>query len=469
MSELLDSGSRPVQDLTRKMNCGTFSCGRDEGRMKSGLMVKITGSITIIILLFATVFMLPSSGNTQDGVFELRTFIALGETYDDNIFLTPFNEESDYITTISPGISLDRVTQTSDLMFQYAPTFTFYARGTRENRIRHDGTLSYIQGVTEHLNFNLSDTYILSDEPAEEIGEEGDSIESARRGGEAYQRNNFRTSLNYQFGPEDILSCGYSNSLLIDDNPNVTDRMSHNPFANITYRLGMRNVLTVDYGYTKLVYSNDEVTTVNDLFDGHDVTSRYMRLFSTHTSVSFAYRYTRRDFEISIRDYQIHDWFIGLDHAFSEHWDISVGGGSSHTLRKDLPSESDPLADFSLSKRFERGSFNFNVRGGWDERYLAADATGLTRFASTNADLSYQLAERVNSRVNIGYRWNQDVIGRKWENYSGRCGLGWPILRWLSLYLDYYYTQRNDDIETANYSRNQVMLRLTASHLHKWE
>ena len=437
--------------------------------MKSGLKVKITGSITIIILFFATVFMLPSSGNTQDGVFELRTFITLGETYDDNISLTPINEESDYITTISPGISLDRVTQTSDLMFQYAPTFTFYARGTRENRIRHNGTLSYIQGLTEHLNFNLSDTYTLSDEPTEEIREEGDPIESARRGGQAYQRNNFRTSLNYQFGPEDTLSCGYSNSLLIDDNPNVSDRMSHNPFANITYRLGMRNVLTVDYGYTKLVYSNDEVTTVNDEFDGHDVTSRYIRRFSEYTSVSCVYRYTRRDFEISGRDYQIHDWFIGLDHAFSEHWDISVGGGSSHTQSEGSPSESDPLANFSLSKRFERGSFSFGVRGGWDERYLAADATGLTRFASTNAGLSYQLAERVNSSVNIGYRWNQDEIGEKWENYSGGCGLGWPILRWLSLSLNYSYTQRNDERETANYSRNQVMLRLTASHLHKWE
>ena len=46
--------------------------------------------------------------------YQLIPTISAGFTYDDNIFLTPTNEEDDYITLITPGIEFDILPLVSD-------------------------------------------------------------------------------------------------------------------------------------------------------------------------------------------------------------------------------------------------------------------------------------------------------------------------------------------------------------------
>jgi len=56
------------------------------------------------------IFLVASSGNAQHH-FDLTPSISVSETYDDNIYLDPDHETSDYITAVTPRVSLALVKQ----------------------------------------------------------------------------------------------------------------------------------------------------------------------------------------------------------------------------------------------------------------------------------------------------------------------------------------------------------------------
>jgi hypothetical protein len=70
----------------------------------------------------------------------------VGETYDDNIFISP-NRTADFLTHISPCIDFEKGDMTAAnanyLNIYFAPTFFFYANNPRQNREDYDGDLYY--------------------------------------------------------------------------------------------------------------------------------------------------------------------------------------------------------------------------------------------------------------------------------------------------------------------------------------
>ena len=54
---------------------------------------------------------------------ELTPRISVSEVYNDNIYLDYTNEESDYLTTVSPGINLTMSSQHTSLSLDYSPTW----------------------------------------------------------------------------------------------------------------------------------------------------------------------------------------------------------------------------------------------------------------------------------------------------------------------------------------------------------
>ena len=97
-------------------------------RIQSGL------TILILVILFVTLFTGIGSAQTK-GTFTPR--ISISETYDDNINLDPDNEESDWITVVSPGASLELKTQYTELELDYEFGFSFYAQDSDQETIRH--------------------------------------------------------------------------------------------------------------------------------------------------------------------------------------------------------------------------------------------------------------------------------------------------------------------------------------------
>jgi len=405
--------------------------------------------------------------------YELIPSISVSETYDDNIYLNSSDETSDYITGVSPGLSLNILSQKMQFEFEYAPTFVWYAKEDGNNTVRHAGTLTFGRDLTQHLRFDLTDTYLFTEEPLEETeGVEGIRVTPDER--YTYQRNIGTASLRYLFGSENALTVGYTNELLdnedetLDDPIIPDDGTTQTPFATLAYWFNIKNGIELDYEYVKADFSRKDDFEPQDDYTGHGTGVRYLYRFSPHTTGFVGYGYTTRDFDGETEDYDVQEGSVGFEHAFSPDFSVTLEGG--YFVRKNDYSDDDsgPTYEASLIKTFSRGRFTIGGSGGWDEAYLEAEARGFTRYWSANTAVEYQILESLRGYAGGGYRWDEDRDDREWETWQGNCGLTWEFLRWYALSLDYTYADRDDDVDIDDYTVNRVMLRLTAGRLFRW-
>ena len=418
-------------------------------------------SAIFIILLF---FFFPSITIAQTHV-ELTPEISVSEVYDDNLYLDDRDEISDYITEISPGFTLDILSEKYSLGVLYFPTIVRYAHEDDADTVRHLGTITYEQQLHERLRFDLTNTYLKSEEPLEE-----EYPAEVRHTRNPYERNTGSASLSYLFGTENELTAGYRNDFLENEDETIDDGMIQNPFALITYWFDIRNGLEFDYEYTKADFQRDDELEPGDDYTGNSYGLRYIYRFTPHATVSLDYNLTTRNFRGSDaeEDYKIHDAGIEFEKAFSSDFSITLGGGYFIQENEYSDNEDGYMYDASLTKEFERGSFSFGGSGGWEESYLTADRTGFTRYWDLETSVDYRFLERLEGYAGSSYRQNKDEEDIKWDTLAGNCGLRWLFLRWFSLSLDYTCAKRDGDVETDKYTDNRIMLILTASRVYRW-
>jgi hypothetical protein len=420
--------------------------------MKALLTLKSCSSIILLLLL------LPAGGFADCRV-EMIPRISLTEVYDDNINLDSTNEESDYITTLSPGIDLRILSAKTSLTLDYAPTWVWYDENDQYDTTRHTGLLDFRQTISEHLTFNLSDTYIKSEEPLEEDEE----VESARTTRNTYQRNRGTAGLRYQFGPEDNAGLRYSHNLLLNEDPTLDDGAIQNLFGDMSYWFTIQSGVQLNYGFTKAIFWQDDGELSDDDYDGNEAGITYIQRFSRQTRASAGYNFTNRNFEGTTEDYKVHE--VGIDLGHEPSSDLSLNLRIGHFWQQNELSENETgyTYDALLEKRFNRGRFSIGGTGGWDEAYLEAERRGFTRFWSANTSIEYRLLERLTCYTRASFRHDRDATDRAWETVRGNAGLRVSFLRWFSAALDYSYADRDNDVDTEDYKVNRVMLTLTAT------
>lgn len=419
----------------------------------------VSGFVFLILLL-----LLPQTSIAKYRV-ELTPSVSVGEVFDDNIYLDSTDEESDYITEVSPGLNLSVLSEHSELELAYAPTFVWYADDDENNTVRHLGSISYGQELSQHWRLDLTETYLRSEEPLETTEE----IEGVRSTRNEYERLYGSASLGYLFGPENTLTFGYRHSLLENEDVTLDDGMLSMPFANVAYWFNVKNGVELDYEYTDADFSRDDAFVAEDDYTGNAAGIRYIHRYTPHTSASIGYDFTTRDFDGLTEDYHIHEGLVGLEHAFSPDFSISLEGGY-FLVRNDYSDDQDGITyRASLVKRFERGSLTIEGSGGWDESYLEAERRGLTRYWMVGPDLEIQFSKPFFGYVGGYYRQDErDIDNREWTSWRGNCGLRWEFVKWLSLSLDYTYAERDDTVDIEDYKVNRVMLKLKAAPLFRW-
>lgn len=418
--------------------------------------------VALTFLCSVSVLLLTSFANAQYHV-DLTPSLTIGEMYDDNIYLDPDHEKSDYLTMVSPGFNLDLVGHHTTLGLRYAPTFVRYADETDNNTIRHAGTLTFGQDLGQYLRFDLTDTYTKTEEPIETI----DTIVDVRQARLPYQRNTGSASFTYTFGPEDSITAGYRHSLLQNDDPTIDDGREQGPFATATLWMNVKNGLEFSYNYTDAKFSRD-VGRPSDDYTGQSGGVRYIYRFNPHQRCSIGYNLTTREFDGTTEDYKVHDGTVGYEQALSPDLSVTLGAGYFKQDNERTSDESGISYNAAITKLFHRGSVMIGGAGGWHEAYLEADRTGFSRFWSVNAHLEYQLLEPLTGFAGGSLHHDRGGRGREWNTYEGNCGLSWSFLRWFTAGLEYRYAKRNDDVDTDDYTDNQVMLTITASRLFRW-
>jgi hypothetical protein len=350
---------------------------------------------------------------------------------------------------------------------RYAPTFVWYDDRDDLDNTRHLGNVTWGQQLTQHLRFDLTDTYLESEDPLEDELD----VQGIRRTRNKYWVNTGQASVGYVFGAENTLEAGYSRQDRENDEITLDDSTVQNPFANLTYWFNVKNGVELTYTYTDMDYTREDRASINDDYSGHQPGIRYIRRFNPRTSAYIGYAYATRDFDGITEDYDVHDGYLGVEHAFSPQYSISATGG--YYLRKNDVSEDQdgPTFSASLTRNFARGSVVIGGEGGWGEEYLARGfgaTSGFTEYYGGYARITYQILEPVSIFAGGSYRHDKDELNIRSDVVRANGGFTWTFLRWFSFTVSYTYADRNDDIELNTYTDNRVTATLTAAKPFQW-
>ncbi|MFC1864070.1 hypothetical protein ACFL1Z_08995 [Thermodesulfobacteriota bacterium] len=395
--------------------------------------------------------------------FTVTPSIYLSGQYDDNVFLDDTDEVEDYLTMVSPGISLDIASNANSFTISYSPTFVWYYYGTSEDTIRHLASLAAGFNLTERLRFDLTNSYIQSEDPIE-VSEDVDFPRDSRA---TYYRNTLDTSLGYQFGPENSFLLGYTHSLLVNEDPTVDDREILNPYANFTYWFNVKNGIEIDYSYRYVDYTRNDSINSPDNYSISNPAISYFRRFSPRTTFSVNYVYTESFYDDDIENYRIHDVYLGLAHSFSNTLLLDINYG--YAMRNNEETENDIISIYrvSLEKLFNRGSFIIGAESSYRDDFWEVYSQGLVRYWRAETTFDYQLLENTSFYAGASYTYDEGEDDWNRGVTSARTGLTQTFLRWFTAGLSYSYTMSDDDIVGAGYKVNRVMLTLGASRPYR--
>jgi hypothetical protein len=130
-----------------------------------------TSTPRIVQFLLTTVLVLCTSASFGQ-ILTLTPSLSLSESYDDNIFETSTDEETDFITTITPGIILRYQPSSNTLLdLDYHADIQLFARNTEENQIGQRGTIRFTSPITPFISIALRDTLIITEEPGDRFAD----------------------------------------------------------------------------------------------------------------------------------------------------------------------------------------------------------------------------------------------------------------------------------------------------------
>lgn len=425
-----------------------------------------TTGLTILTLVVTLALALACSATARAEMRKTLTpRISIQEEYDDNIDLEPENEVSDWITLVSPGISLDLESPETTLNFDYEAGFAFYRDDSSRDTTRHRGRVSWDQELRRHLSFHLSDTFLRSEDPIVEF--EG-VIEDIRRERGVNYRNRGEASLSYDFGAEDQVTAGYRNRYVDDRSSANEDSLGHEGFVDLDMWFGPRYGIgvTSHYNRGKFEQGND--------FDqyGSGLTVNYRWQPSRRAYVR--YDFLDHDYEDPAsgserNDYQVHQGHLGVSLGLGPNTELNLEGGYFFQDYDSGDHNDGPSFAGSLITRARRTTLRLEGSGGYGEDYYSSEDLGSTQFSQVSGSADYLLTEDLRVFGLASYRWEEffgenavrDRTDKVWRTTAG---LSFSFWRRLSLSLQGTHSERDSDDPTRDFEDNRVMLRLTAAY-----
>ena len=410
----------------------------------------------------------------------LTPSLSVGERYDSNIFQDPSGEIDDFITLVSPGISVDYIstepTPETKLEFDYRADFEFFADRSDQDQIAHFGFVQFSSQLTRTLTLRVLDRLIITEDPLEreEVRDQNTGL------GPASQQTRERTVVNRGDIALDVL-LGQRFGLGMLFNSYIADVSDPDDVDEFRYSLG------ADLGY------------FTDVRRGSRATLSYLvTLHNFHSNGG-----------IVREDFVVHNAIAGFRHLFTPTLSGRVALGYAIVVSDDPEEDGRDaiLAALEIKKTFSTGEasflYNRRITSGEDEGGTVLEDTLsvalLTRLggkttARLRSDLSFFDFQRVDPSTE-GDRWFWSVrptlsyqISRPWgaslgyiyeyTNYTQgdfqnrsdhRLVLATQLSmrEWLFFELSYRFSARHvgegDPVSDAtDFDRHQVMLTVTA-------
>jgi hypothetical protein len=329
------------------------------------------------------------------------------------------------------------------------------------------GSANWEQQLTQRLSFSLNDSYLNSEDPLEDTLD----VQGIRQTRNKYWVNTFDGSFGYVFGAENRLDAGYSRADRENDEITLENSVIQTPFTNVTYWFNVKNGIHVNYGYTDAKFTRDDNFPASSDYTSNTAGMRYMRRFTQRSTGYVGYDYTTFDYERLLpQDFDIHNPYVGLEHAFSPEFSFSGNFGWFIKVNEFTENEDGPTFNLSLTRTFSRGNITIGADGGWYMENLDPGllTSGFSEYYGGFIRGTYQVLERLSIYAGGSYRREKDRLDFTSDFIRANAGIRWSFLRWFSLSLDYSFADRSGDIEIDSYTSNRVMLILSAAKPYKF-
>ena len=417
--------------------------------------------IIILVLLSGLGFTVIAGARTRK---TLTPRISLQEQYDDNIYLEPENEVSDWITVVSPGISLALEGPDTTMNLDYEAGFSFYQDDMDMNSTRHQAQADWIQRLTPSVRLQASEAFVRSEEP---LVETAGQIKEIRTERSIYYRNDGQVSVSWDFGAEDQVAAGYRNRYLNDGSSLDEDSQGHEGF------LGLDKWFSPHYGIgMTFSYNRGHFEQTHDFY-GYQagLTLNYRPRLSRRLYGRYNFLY--HDFEPAEADddYRIHHGALGLVLTLAYDTDLNLEGG--YFVQDYLNGDQTEGGTFngSLSTRIQSVSLNLGGSSGYDQDYFSSENLGFYKFRQVSGSVKYLIMDSLYAFGAASYSW-QEFFGtdthpdRKDEVWHRSAGLSLSFWHWLTLSLEGTNSKRDSDDPGMDFTDNRAMLRLTAFYPH---
>jgi hypothetical protein len=419
-----------------------------------------------IYFFVLTAILLFSASSAESFQFTFTPRLTVAEEFTDNVFLSPENTETDFITTITPGFVLGLPGKMAGMELSYNPSYAYYNEFDENNTWRHQADLSGWTQLTKDTRIDLRDSFVNTEDPLSEadiavIRTEDPALPvdtGIRRGRNRYSRNFAEANFTHQFGPSDDFRIGYSHTLLENDDPAIEDSQTHNPSAALRYWFLPQWGVDLSGAYTKGEYE------IRDDVEKWHGSLKLLKKFSPHLDGYLRYSHTQYRYEGETGDDKTYNPSVGIDYEIAEDLTLNFDVGYFINAYEKREDQDGLTLDARLIKRFRRGSINLIARSGYDQAIGQTENLGYEKFAEGGASATYRFTRYVSGNINGFYRYSDyvdNLNARRDDSVRGSAGLAVAPLSWMTIDLRYSFRMLESTLDANEYQENRALLSIT--------
>jgi hypothetical protein len=398
---------------------------------------------------------------------QLRPTLSLTEEYTDNFNLTERDKESNFRSTIAPGLELglNMAFLKGLIAYKFAPS---HDSSTEEISYFHSLAGQVEWDVTPRWKLTLADAFTRSDAPGE-----ADRL-GLRQQRQAFTSNIGSITSDYLIGLV-ATRASYQLSTFSDDSG--SDTTSHTLAGSATMPLYQTNSVSLGYEYldTRTTGGNDTstlptntgiVSIGNDVdITGHRFTAGFNRQLSRLRTAGVTGSYALRTVTDQTGDFDYRIWNVSFvtDYDLGGRLKLSsqigvsgLQGSGSQTVGPNLSTRT------SLTYSVARVVASFLAEKGFSETFAEGQNFGVVETEGVTGSLSYDFTPSITGVATGFYRQNktatigdaqqaqatgQALGAQETKSWGGTVSFTWKVTRVLGIELGYTYTKQEGSDE----------------------
>lgn len=424
---------------------------------------------TSLILIITFILLIPTLSQAR---LEFNPYITLTEEYNDNIYLDPsYDEESDWITTIEPGFSLEYDSHRLEATIDYSMIFRLYSSNSSEDETslkdvsRAHGDLTLFPDNNFNLNADGEISRVIMDD-RERSSDENDFINKA-------------TLYRYTINPSYNLRLGSSLNLIFDyffeqaiyediedtvENPfDANDYIQHRAEARLLKRIFGRSDIYIAYAYTDFQEDRSNSDEDNEDYSRQDVIAGFTHPLGSRLTLRAMGGMAWIDYDDNTQDDPDGTiWNVGIDYSFLETMQATLEYTNDFTtsVNRGLSEHQEARFALTYSRRLTITSELFASEAKYEEDNSKDQGIG------ARLTFTLPLGQRLELDLNTDYaqyKYEYSEPGLEDEDvdrYAAGASLNYEFNH-LTTSLSYNYRRNNSTDNENDYTNNIAMLELT--------